>query len=408
MLKSTIAALSGAVVTPRRPVILGNHIVARNSYVEKTISYRNTTYHDITVIDRSGVAMVVKCTPDCNSPEFVICVRYDIAAVKLVEFIQHQHSKLESGNDDLMFIIKQAESYTGCRGGRAHVDIEYSIEQRYLDSRQNCSRYLENLDILISTRSIKDAPPHPYSRANAYLAFRDSCEQTLMKDKMFTKIEIVDNEGVCGPRFTKIADTIFRIDPIVDETRTPGVYFYYNPNDKITANPESYIRTRVFTFEAGDKILNLHRTKEAAEFSEADKIERAKAELAELQGNIQRMKSEQTLREHENAKRLAELEAARREREHLLDATKHRAKLVEMEVSGKLVEDKTTFDRLLQEEKFRYEQMKMEHDKLRAELESRNHIWKSTSENLKSIIAIVGSVAALGVMVWKTVQTAKA
>ena len=138
MLKSTIAALSGAVVTPRRPVILGNHIVARNSYVEKTISYRNTTYHDITVIDRSGVAMVVKCTPDCNSPEFVICVRYDIAAVKLVEFIQHQHSKLESGNDDLMFIIKQAESYTGCRGGRAHVDIEYSIEQRYLDSRQNC------------------------------------------------------------------------------------------------------------------------------------------------------------------------------------------------------------------------------------------------------------------------------
>ena len=92
----------------------------------------------------------------------------------------------------------------------------------------------------------------------------------------------------------------------------------------------------------------------------------------------------------------------------MLDATKHRAKLVEMEVSGKLVEDKTTLDRLLQEEKFRYEQMKMEHDKLRAELESRNHIWKSTSENLKSIIAIVGSVAALGVMIWKTVQATRA
>ena len=52
--------------------------------------------------------------------------------------------------------------------------------------------------------------------------------------------------------------------------------------------------------------------------------------------------------------------------------------------------------------------MKMEHDKLRAELESRNHIWKSTSENLKSIIAIVGSVAALGVMIWKTVQATRA
>jgi hypothetical protein len=333
-------------------------------------------------------------------PEFIISIGYEIWRPKLDEFIRQQHAVSESGNSDLHFIIKEAENLRSNNSTTVCIELEYDIPQNYLDSINNTSRYIENLDVLLSVLPIDEVPPHPFSRGDTYMAFTDKAQDKLMKNKMFKMIEIVDNEDVCGPRFTKIDGAIFRINPTRDPIRTSGIYYYYNQNDKITPNPESYIRTKVYTFEDGDKALDLHRTREGAEYAEMDRQEKAKRELAELNNAIQRLKAEQ-------AERDLEIENFRKEKELSYESAKYAAKMSEMEAAARLAEDKFRIERQLNEERLRHENMKMTNDRLRAEMDSRTYIWKSSSDNLKSIIAIVSSVTALGLLIWKASHSMK-
>lgn len=368
MLKSTNHMLTGIHILPehscRIPPI--NTLVPIRGHVCKKISFHNGTYYDITVVDRQGCAMVCRKDGYGSTHKFTVETTYIVDSGTLADFISHLKSAAEKGNPDLELIIKTAENTMSVKGyGAKSITVQHSIHEDKLQASQNGSCYVTNIDLVISLFPPAQVPPHPHSMTDRYHSF-DVRDPNMSADKFgaFLKIEIVDNDGVFGTRYINVGHAVLMVRPIKDPQRGSGVYRYASLENKHT-DPLSYIHCKVYEFDEADASLGLHRTREDAEWAFRDSSEEEKKKLHELQADIQRRKLEQSMRDEELARQRSEMEAENAKAKHA------------------------------------YEQLKMDNDRIRTQMETKNQAYKTTSDNFKMILAIITGSITLGTIIWK-------
>lgn len=235
---------------------------------------------------------------------------------------------------------------------RSDIRVENKLTQAMFE-RANGVIYLEDFDLLLFYGQDAEVQSnriyHPYSsRGVAQRHLMRVTTDVKVGDFSFN-IKIVDNSGLFGDRWLRIADKVIRIRPVVDQNTQDGIYVMYR-NDSFAGNEDMHLLVSHYKLaeEAAVPYFRLYKTHiDAQSAPEATVIaehevrrQEAEARSLEAQSKLARANGEAELvkikHSHEIAKLLQENENLRAEKEawiekqrtEKLKAETERAKLV--------------------------------------------------------------------------------
>ena len=331
--------------------------------IEKRISYFNHTRTPITIVERNGLKFTLQQSPDLFCSDFIVRVEYFFthpvvpSLTKALSMVSDTHTQ-----DMRMFkdAFNNALNNREPNGIRFHLD--YPIDTDCF-RRNGGTFYVDELDIVLSTADVYDAPHHPYSPEGRDIKRIDymTTEQGFMY-----YVEIVDNTGTSGCRYMNFSGAIHELFPIKDNERQNGVYIT-SPVPVTREGEYAPITTRKHNL-ADMEALGIFTTYEKAVFL-GDLSSQKKEELLRLEHDLTKSKKELTLLAQQHEKEVAGMN---RQIETLkLENEKHERQLARMKEDSDIA--------------------RMQ---IKDEYEQRSLARKDTSESIKHLPLIVTGIGA--------------
>jgi hypothetical protein len=259
----------------------------------KEISYLNRTDYDVTIVERSGVAVKIRSQSRSKDGTFIVRTKIAVSAFHADDFIRGLGEFRKSGNPELIAIADFVITNKMHATGSINLFLEYEIKQDELLQTDKTTVYLIPCDLLVSLRTDTYALEHPFSSValrNKDLVVSDGESAHASEHFSFVKVEIIDNTERIGPRYVNMLGTVDKIIPLKDFTRRDGVYLYRR-EQKIQPRPIWYISKTVMTLEEAKEKLGLMESHEEA-LSAGDVKTRLKLDLTRLESELSQGKHE--------------------------------------------------------------------------------------------------------------------
>lgn len=305
---------------------------SRYSPMNVKIQYINGLRKDAHVLFRSGFSIAFPSMP-INAvgyvDSFIIRTTYNLDSIitrSAAESLSYAPKDPEV-TAGILLSIREAFDEQVLRGSYngANITIDTVVTHDML-LRSGGSVYMDDVDLIVSIVDFEALPVHPYSRKGREKArMRKRSEQSSPSSFSYT-LEVVDNRGIYGIRYSRIGDKVFKISPIKDNTRQDGVYVV-SPRPSEGEYVFKEVIETFYTFEDAEKLLGLFRTYDLA-FHSGDLAGHRKIELTEKEHENLLLKSK-IIREKEEVDQsknilemFREMENSRYERE-ALDRRKH-------------------------------------------------------------------------------------
>ena len=397
----------------------------------EAIEYKNSLNIPLTIVERNGFRHSVPSLRISNEQEAFV-VRH------IYNFVNGYADDVDAWGRNLpvdatLHQKKLYAEYTRLRNERtANSDIQVTLDYEIITPKQGnvFTLYNSDEDIVITTRSIREAPAHP-SQANRFPGDdgTNSVKPYVTDTATTVRVEIVDNNYNSARKFIFITGECLDVLPVRDSTRPDGVYITSTRID--IGNPENRPSrvTKQLTMAEAEEQYGLCSDRESARFGGDIKLS-TKRQVETLERENILLKQTLTNEKHElDRQRLAmekENTSATREFELLkneLRQSEHARQLViaEMENDRKKAELKlarleteTEMEKLLIKDK--YERAKFirteisEESKLyRSEISDKSKyqgdLIKFLSTAIISMVAVVGPLTKLWLML-KSEKTA--
>lgn len=267
----------------------------------------NQTGVDLTFSLRSGLKINVPSKNTNISERWLIVREEYVVPRQTIDSVNDSFISIDDNGtqqEHSFFVLREQHKYNQEIGGCVQ-EYKYIIEYRYtlqsLFSAKPGFAYLSELDVVVSDMPPKKAPDHPFKDSSM---FGHRYEQMINSTKGIGFIlEMVDNESVYGPRFVRFGDTVYKINPVRDETRASGVYYSHFDNGEYT--------TKIYKVEDCEKIFGMYSTIEEANAG-GDVQVQLKLQLKDREAEVLEAKHlyDQTIRdsELEKAKLQTEIE----------------------------------------------------------------------------------------------------
>lgn len=373
----------------------------------------NYTNVDVTVVDREGLRYVIPNTPHRYTGFFVIRTTYEVRREhfdNLSKLFSSMPDELDGDMRELYQFRDQFRSACVDRNNNTvTIHIDTMIEQSALKESHNV--YVSSKDIVLSTKSLLDAPAHPFSRNSLLMA---KYEQLVTnRDGLHFFIEIVDNDDQMSARYMYAYKRLFKVNPHKDPMRENGVYLGVGETD---SNGKAHCEiTRLPLAEAGEA-LGLYPTREEAVAAGDIKSLRQEEISTQTHKNLLlKMEIEQLLAAHKAAQEVIRTEAAANEariKKELLDLqTKNQIAENEARIAqSEREQDKIALEERMARMKARFEEDRAfredqyNREKLRREEEydARSHKRKESLELVKWIPSVIAAVLGIYIAVQKT------
>jgi len=283
--------------------VLSNGQTHPSSPVEYRVTYKNTLHQPITVGWRNGLKFAINPEPTTDVPVFKVRIDIYVNGTARNDFLTVLNSMDIEKNDELK-IIKDGLSfqirdnfYNG-----AHLTIEYPINLNELENLGG-SVYLNEIDCVISTKTVLDCPTHPYSQ--------EGLEQNLLVVNTSGKgfgyaIDIVDTVGKYGDRYINVQGKVYRVVAKPDTARRDGIYITANASvDNI--NSPTHPVVEYYSFSQSSEIGLFKTIEEAGSLGDA--VAAQKKQLLELEHELTLLKKRLQIAEQNSALELSEKNA---------------------------------------------------------------------------------------------------
>lgn len=380
--------------------------------LSKRITFINYTGQEITIIERTGLVHKVPPVPNRFTSQFIIRTEYTIHKYMFSDFVYQLASDINPEVWPDLFAIKEAffiqydENKYNYNSIRVMVDT--IIEKQIINSYKGV--YVTNTDMVISVNPLAHLLRHPLSEFG--LLEERFKEMASRAGSSFT-IEIVDNDHELMPRFCYLANKLFRLSPVVDNTRESGIYF------TIDRKSDGVHDLETFKYSLTDaESLGLFKTKEEA-ISAGDLKALRQEEIAKLNHENTKQKIELENLKLENTRIENELNKAISDMELKIKQLEKENKLLDQQFQQEKIkadQEKTKTEQEFQKEKLKYEQeaqkakadyeaRKAEYEarkmKLEEEYNQRSHERKDSTEALKTLGVIVATGLSIIALVAK-------
>lgn len=332
LVKTIYTASSVRPASTGRTLVFAPGSLANGPMVDST-TYHNFTTRPITVVSRNGFRQTIHPVAPDNPTQDGFIIRYErrLNYTALEEFRLFLNNVDIGGNDEIQ-IARDAFDLESSRSfeGKTFVhETKYTLEDF---AKINTCLYCTKRDVVVSTKSLYEASPHPFDPNN-----KDKAAVTFMNERdlleYFYHFEIIDNDRNIGIRYHSVCGSIKEIRPEIDYEKKSGVYHCRAVKDLLCK--EGYRLQRDFyTAQEADKKFNLYRT-HAEALSSTDKAahEAAMANL-KRQMEAEKREHEKELFEHEKEKILLQeqIERSKYSRDERIEELKHKTKILDDEV----------------------------------------------------------------------------
>lgn len=428
---------------------------AKDSITRKGITVYNHTHREIFLAYRDGyvVNMEIHTGTGANDAAGRLDRNYLKRGIHIEETLTVSGRQLFHLNDQRQLNEETRNcliGYSGTKGGLVQTILGFSnlpvvgqhqclndtyeivrkwfIPQEVIDSLP-VMFYLRQFDIAICSdpkREYRERFFHPYSENGTLMHMGerivDNAEFSSIEDAFVLGLEIVDNRQEIGPRWIRpfTNDDVYRIDPVRDEGRESGFYFFrkYQANIDVISNSKRMSSERVRLseedFTKNYPHLRLFKNySDAKQFDDQSEVRKLKQQLKELSqkqelGDLEHTrsieklnsdlaainaKSELSKLEHQN--KIEELN--RKEQEHISQQRRsdevHQQKLRQVEDDNRrLIAANEELHRQKQELRQREHEQEQRIAMHKAQFEHRQTKKKTFWEWVKSIPTLLGSV----------------
>lgn len=258
--------------------------------------------------------------------------------------------------------------------------------------------YIQSLDIVVFPYEPNIALYHPYGKiATMHKENNEYFQNTDSTGNEFTdiKIEIVDNNGVCGHRFFNVLGKVFTVKPHRDTERENGLYFKSNNLSNGEKNsgleaifvpiPELEEWGKDFLFKSYES-ARTHGSVEALKelaLSKAKKLSN-KQEM-EYKHEIETLKKQLLLDKAETAKQI-ELERARYEQriKEVRDKDEQKAREAKVQFEAEINSERAKHEKQSRDAKEEYEQRTRES----------KAVYEERVQNATFITKVMGAIVA--------------
>lgn len=260
--------------------------------------YINRTASDVVVSLRNGLRWsVAKIAINEKDPttrhyrDFIIrnTYRADKSTFPALQSYLLSHDALTAPSEEFELFKKAfLAQLTGPEIQHIVVHMDYVIKREELNERPHL--YVSICDTMLSTTSIVNAEPHPYSTEALMKAGISSMADQYFKDTdiqsgLGVVIELIDNDNSIGSRYMYFGQTTHTLRPTTSLAKTQGVHFTVIDPSKTTPVSSTHM-----AFGEAEEVLGLYRDKETARIK-GDHEGAKKQEIAELthQANVSKL-----------------------------------------------------------------------------------------------------------------------
>lgn len=346
----------------------------------RTIDFINITPHQIVIIDRQNIPVILPAAPTgtlMNPPRLEVRSHYqffDSESIREMKAaVNYINTQLATIGEERK-ILKDAITEADQNGQTRHLCFT-SIRKIPLEDLQNTNSLFDQASgFVVTINGAHLVSVHPESVEGRMVG---NYEDYVKSRPVGILFEIIDNENMIKERFTYACNTVLRLPAIKDINRTSGIYV---SNIRDVGQTTSITDTICYTLLDAEKKFGLYCTKEEAltngnpELIAKSLVERTKLELEEFKNKVSIGESENRQLESEYKRRLLLIESEQKE------------KMLIMETDNKV---KTAEILKLKEE---IDRRKLIRDEF---YESRSQERKDTSEMIKFIPAVlIGFIGA--------------
>jgi hypothetical protein len=241
--------------------------------------------------------------------------------------------------------------------------------------------YLDDLDTTICIGKNDAGIVHPESSVGRDLRFSLDA-----KNAGFSyRIMIVDPENEYGARYINIGGQVYKLKPLSDDHRTPGVYLFVSAPEGEEQNGWRY-----FSYEEADEQLPLFRTaSDAIVLGDVAGERKAELEAMEAQRKLEELELRREVTVEKGRYEKLSLELKKKMDEHDDKQKRKQAKLkareAELAHQIKLLETKMDEQKQLRDAGFH---------QLKYELDTRSAIRKDSSDSMKYMWPVLAGVGA--------------
>lgn len=370
--------------------------------LNKRITFVNYTGQEVTIVERTGLTHKVPPVPNRFTSQFIIRTEYTIHKYMFNDFVYQLASDINAETWPDLFAIKEAFfiqydenkfNYNSIR-----IVIDTIVEKHHLNAYKGV--YVTNVDLVLSVDKLAHLIRHPLSEFG--LLEERFKEMTSRAGSSFT-IEVVDNDHELLPRFCYLANRLFKMTPVVDNTRESGIYF------TIDQKTDGVHDLETFKYSLADaESVGLFKTKEEA-ISAGDLKALRQEEIAKLNHENTKQKIELENLKLENTRIENELNKAIQDMDLKIKQLEKDNKLLDQQYQQEKIkadQEKTKAEQEYQREKIKYEQeaqkakadyeaRKAEYEarkmKLEEEYSQRSYERKDNSEALKTLGIVVAT-----------------
>lgn len=352
---------------------------------EVTQTYVNGLPYPITVIDRDNFEVTIPNTTGHlrKTSDFCIYVTFSFRSGVIID-ASHLLDDISESSPKVLQALKKAVTHSSKHKVFSNMDrfqIVYKVTKEHLLNNGG-NMYLDDLDIAICNGKNDFGIVHPESADGREIRFRNQ-----MKDQGFGyKVVIVDPENVYGFRYINIGGMVYKIKPVDDDDRDPGVYLLVSaPDHNGSENKWHY-----HSFDDADKNLPLFKTASDAQ-TFGDVASERKAELEQLESERKREAIEMQRiidqEKHRYEKKSLELKTKMEnyEREQRRKVSKAKKREAELLHKIKLIEAELDRDKSLRDSRL---------SELKYELDTRQAIRKDSSDSMKYLLPVIVGAGA--------------
>lgn len=293
MIRNTSEGVVGHYAKPLKPsdsLLCDNSLIA--SYVTKEVRFFNGTKYDLTVVDRTGVRIIIKRYPGLNNSKFIAKTTWCIRRDQIDNFLIGMEGYQYLNNEELNYLMQHAINSRRA-GSRFQDDVravlEYEVhENEFSPDKQ--SMYMTNLDVVVSTTRLSNLPAHPFTVSTVGMDsgrlmgdFDDIHNATI-------KLVYIDNTKKRGDRYVNLCGQIQKLVPKIDVNNSDGIYIYTREQE-IDAPESHYIKKNVVSVEDAEKVLGIYKTYEEAQYG-GDPKNGIKLAILEAESSLTNTKNE--------------------------------------------------------------------------------------------------------------------
>lgn len=374
-------------------------------FVTSSITYLNFTEGDVTVVDETGLPLVIKPHPSAPAnryyDEFRINQTLRLTTNDSIrscqEFCQHHLNTSRSPDDRVRKILDQLNNLLKDNPSTTNVTLGFSYVVSLSMLERERKIYFPELDIVVVRgASIRDVI-HPRSpEGQAIQEYRQQHQESTASG---FHLRLIDNRDLCRSRYLFLAKQVIEVPAHRDPTKEDGVYYTYTQPDEMG---NLKLVTGQLTFDEAEAKFGLHKTREEA-MTAGDPASLLQAEKQRFQIEEHRLSSEFARERHEfSMEKLKQEEVIATLKQKLqrteLECQEMRARqdTFQREVDNfyemREKERNTIHSALKMEREDRYQERQ---ESRKDYYDERSHVRKDTSEWLKFVPAVCLGAAAV-------------